>query len=143
MRSFRFAVATVIPIGLVVVWLYATMYIAGFKLNFVTATIGAVSIGVGIDYSIHMTERFREELKRSISSTEAARKAARGTGVALTASAASSIGGFAVMGFAPMPMFASYGLLTAIMIALALIASLLVLPALLTFAAKVEKVTEK
>ncbi len=143
MRSFRFAVATVIPIGLVVVWLYATMYIAGFKLNFVTATIGAVSIGVGIDYSIHMTERFREELKRSVSSTEAARKAARGTGAALTGSAASSIGGFAVMGFAPMPMFASYGLLTAIMIALALIASLLVLPALLTFATKVEKVTEK
>ncbi len=48
------------------------------------------------------------------------------------ASAASSIGGFAVMGFAPMPMFSSYGILTAIMIALALAASILVLPALLT-----------
>jgi predicted RND superfamily exporter protein len=101
-------------------------------LNFVTATIGAVSIGVGIDYSIHMTERFREELRRSRSSAEAARRAARGTGVALAASAASSAGGFVVMGFAPMPLFSSYGILTAIMIAFALAASLLVLPALLT-----------
>ena len=132
MRSIRYAVVTVIPIGLVVTWLYAIMYMFGFGLNFVTATIGAVSIGVGIDYSIHMTERFREELRRSRSSAEAARRAARGTGVALAASAASSIGGFVVMGFAPMPLFSSYGILTAIMIAFALAASLLVLPALLT-----------
>ena len=132
MRSFRYALVTVVPIGLVVTWLYAIMYVFGFGLNFVTATIGAVSIGVGIDYSIHMTERFREELRRSRSSAEAARRAARGTGVALAASAASSIGGFAVMGFAPMPLFSSYGILTAIMIALALTASILVLPALLT-----------
>jgi predicted RND superfamily exporter protein len=131
MRSVRFAIVTVIPIGLVVTWLYAIMYVAGIGLNFVTATIGAVSIGVGIDYSIHMTERFREELKRSSSRSMAARQAARGTGVALAASAASSIGGFAVMGFAPMPLFSSYGILTAIMIALALTASVLVLPALL------------
>ena len=65
MRSLRYAVVTVVPIGLVVAWLYALMYLIGFSLNFVTATIGAISIGVGIDYSIHMTERFREELGRT------------------------------------------------------------------------------
>ena len=132
MRSFKFAIVTVIPIGLVVVWLYGIMHVFGFELNFVTATIGAVSIGVGIDYSIHMTERFREEMNRSILPMDAVRKAAKGTGVALLASAGSSIGGFAVMGFAPMPLFSSYGILTATMIALALTASILVLPALLT-----------
>ncbi|MCH8109315.1 MAG: MMPL family transporter, partial [Chloroflexi bacterium] len=98
MRSVRYAVVTVIPIGLVVAWLYAFMYMAGFALNFVTATIGAISVGVGIDYSIHMTERFREELNRAVNKTEALRQAARGTGMALTASAASSIVGFAIMG---------------------------------------------
>ena len=35
------------------------------------------------------------------------------------------------MGLAPMPMFASYGILTALMIFLALAASLVVLPSLL------------
>ena len=131
MRSIRYAVVTVIPIGLVVAWLYAFMYMAGFALNFVTATIGAISVGVGIDYSIHMTERFREELSRASDKAQALRQAARGTGVALTASAASSIVGFAIMGFAPMPLFASYGFLTAVMIFLALSASMVVLPTLL------------
>jgi len=37
---------------------------------------------------------------------------------------------------APMPMFASYGLLTAVMIAMALTASLLVLPSLLMLVTK-------
>ena len=131
MRSLRYAVVTIIPIGLVVAWLYGLMYLTGFALNYVTATIGAISIGVGIDYSIHMTERFREEMHRTSNKAQALRQAAGGTGVALLASAVSSIVGFAIMGFAPMPMFSSYGILTALMIFLALSASLVVLPSLL------------
>ncbi len=131
MRSFRYAIVTVIPIGLVVAWLYGIMHIAGFSLNFVTSMIGAISIGVGIDYSIHMTERYREELKKNPSKVEAVKRTSRGTGVALLASATSSIVGFVIMGFAPMPIFASYGQLTAVMIFLALVSSLIVLPCLL------------
>lgn len=131
MRSFRYALVTIVPIGLVVAWLYALMFLGGFALNFVTATIGAVSIGVGIDYSIHMTERFREELGRSSSREQALKLAARGTGTALMVSGASSIVGFAILGFSPMPLFSSFGVITALMIFLALTASLLVLPVLL------------
>jgi uncharacterized protein len=130
-RSIRYAIVTILPIGLVVAWLYAIMELAGFALNFVSATIGAVSIGVGIDYSIHMTERFREELGRNATRLAALRRAAHGTGVALLASAGSSIVGFAIMAFAPMPMFSTYGILTALMIFLALVAALVVLPSLL------------
>ena len=142
MRSFRYAVVTIIPIGLVVAWLYGLMYLTGFALNYVTATIGAVSIGVGIDYSIHMTERFREEMHRVSDKVQALRQAANGTGVALLASAGSSIVGFTIMGFAPMPMFSSYGILTALMIFLALLASLVVLPSLLLLVTH-EKVAKK
>ena len=131
MRSLKYAVITVIPIILVVSWTYAVMYIAGFALNFVTAIIGAISIGVGIDYSIHMTQRFREELRKQDSKFDSVRVAARGTGMALLGSAASSVVGFAIMGFAPMPVFSSYGQITAVMIVFALIASLIVLPCLL------------
>ena len=131
MRSVTLAVVTIIPIGLVVSWLYAFMYAAGYSLNFVTATIAAVSIGVGIDYSIHMTQRFREELGRGQGAEEALRAAASGTGVALAGSAGSSVIGFAVMAFAPMPLFSAYGVITAAMIFMAAAAALFVLPSLL------------
>ena len=139
MRSLGFAVVTIIPIGLVVSWLYAFMYLTGYSLNFVTATIAAVSIGVGIDYSIHMTQRFRQELAHQCPPVPALRSAASGTGVALAGSAASSIIGFVVLGFAPMPLFSTYGIISAVMILMAAIASLLVLPSLLLIVARLKQ----
>lgn len=80
-------------------------------------------------------QRFREELAGSTTRLDALRAATAGTGVALVGSTVSSVAGFTILAFAPMPMFASYGLLTAVMIALALAASLLVLPGLLMLVA--------
>ena len=131
MRSLRYAVVSIMPILMVVAWLYAFMYLAGFGVNVVTATIGAISIGIGIDFAIHFTMRYRQEMMTAETRLEALGSAGTGTGGALAASAVSSILGFAILALAPMPMFASYGLLTAVMIAMALTASLLVLPSLL------------
>ncbi len=131
MRSLRYGFVSTIPVILVAIWLYGFMFAVGYSLNVVTATIGAISIGVGIDFSVHFTMRFREELVTASSRLEALRAAGSGTGQALAASAFSSALGFTILAFAPMPMFASYGLLTAVMIVLALAAALGVLPMLL------------
>jgi predicted RND superfamily exporter protein len=93
---------------------------------------------VGIDYSIHVTQRFREELGRYISPAAALRATAQGTGTALLGSAASSVLGFAVMSLAPMPLFSAYGILTAMMILMASGAALLVLPSLLMLVAPIK-----
>lgn len=131
MRSIRYATVTIVPILLVVSWLYGVMYPAGYSINVVSAIIGAVSIGIGIDFSTHFTMRFLEETRRGASKWEAIEAAGAGTGSALFGSALTSVAGFGILAFAPMPMFATYGLLTALMIILALLASLFVLPSLL------------
>ncbi|MEM8706946.1 MAG: efflux RND transporter permease subunit [Actinomycetota bacterium] len=131
LRSIRYGVASIVPITMVVAWLYAVMYLAGFSINLVTATIAAVSIGIGVDFAIHFIVRYREELERHGARETAARIAGEGTGLALVASAASSSVGFGILAIAPMPLFAAYGLLTALMIAMALVATLAVLPAIL------------
>ncbi len=131
LRSLRYGVAGIVPILMVVAWLYAFMYLAGFAFNLVTATIAAVSIGIGIDFAIHFIARYREELGRTGLRAEAVRIAGEGTGLALVASAISSAIGFGILALAPMPLFAAYGLLTALMIVMALIATLAVLPGIL------------
>ena len=131
LRSVRYAFAAVIPIAFVVTGVYAFMYLAGYKINLVTAVIAAIAVGIGIDFSTHFTARFREELATDGQKLEALRRAGVGTGGALVLSATTSVLGFAVMAFAPMPLFATFGVLTAVMIALALAASLLVLPSVL------------
>ncbi len=131
MRSARYALITMVPIILVVAWIYAFMYLANYRINVITATIAAIAIGVGIDYATHFTVRFREEFRGEPSRFPALRRAGEGTGGALALSALTSMTGFLVMATAPMPMFATFGVLTAVMIFFALLVSLLVLPSLL------------
>ncbi len=131
MRSIKYGLAAVTPILLVVGWIYGFMYLFDFKINVVTATIAAIAVGVGIDYSTHFTMRFREEFEEEPSRFPALRRAGEGTGGALAISALSSIIGFSVMAFAPMPIFVTFGTLTAVMIVFSLLVSLLVLPSVL------------
>jgi predicted RND superfamily exporter protein len=131
MRSLKYALITMVPILLVVAWVYGFMYVADYKVNVITATIAAISIGVGIDYATHFTVRFREEFEGEPSRFPALRRAGEGTGGALAISAVTSITGFVVMATSPMPMFSVFGVLTAVMIFFALLVSLLVLPSLL------------
>jgi uncharacterized protein len=131
LRSIRYGLASIVPILMVVAWLYAFMELAGYAINLVTATIAAVSIGIGIDFAIHFISRYREELERTGDRSAAVSVTGEGTGVALVASAASSAVGFGILALAPMPLFAAYGLLTALMIVMALTATLVVLPSVL------------
>jgi predicted RND superfamily exporter protein len=131
MRSIKYGLAAVIPILLVVGWVYGFMWWADYKINVVTATIAAIAVGVGIDYSTHFTMRFREEFENEPSRFPALRRAGEGTGGALAVSALSSIIGFSFMALAPMPIFVTFGTLTAVMILFSLLVSLLVLPSVL------------
>jgi predicted RND superfamily exporter protein len=131
LRSFKYSAVSVVPILLVVALVYGFMYLVDYTINPVTATIAAISIGVGIDFATHFTVRFRQELVGEPSRFPALRRAGEGTGGALILSALTSIAGFLVLGLAPMPIFAVYGILTAVMIACALLVTLLVLPSLL------------
>ena len=135
LRSLRYAFAAVTPIAFVVIGVYAFMYLAGYQINVITAMFAAIAVGVGIDFSTHFTARFREEMALDSRRLEALRRTGTGTGGALVLSATTSVLGFTIMAFAPMPLFATFGVLTAVMIALALAASLLVLPSILAFLA--------
>ena len=130
-RSTRYALISMIPILLVVAWVYGFMYLVGSQINVITATIAAIAVGVGVDYATHFTMRFIEEFEHEPSRFPALRRAGEGTGGALAISATTSIVGFLVMALAPMPMFETFGILTAVMIFFSLLVSLLVLPSLL------------
>jgi predicted RND superfamily exporter protein len=59
-RSLRLAALTMIPVSMVVAWMPLTLGLTGIDLNLITAMIGSIIVGIGIDYGIHMTERIRE-----------------------------------------------------------------------------------
>jgi len=130
-RSLVTALVTTVPILAVVVWLYGMIALAGYGLNLVTVAIAAMSLGVGIDYVIHVVERFREERERGRSVYRSLAVMGGASGLALVGSAVSDITGFAIIAMSPMGFFSVFGLFCATMIALSLIASMLICSAVL------------
>ena len=130
-RSTKQAFVTFVPILVVVVWLYGLMYVAGSSLNIVTVTIATISLGVGIDYCIHVTERYREERDKGRTHNDALSAVGGACGLALLGSASSDIAGFLVIALSPMGLFSNFGIFSAAMIALSLFASLILTTAAL------------
>lgn len=60
-RSIKMASLAMLPLFTVVLWQPILMVGADANVNIFTAMIGTIVIGIGIDFSIHMSERIREE----------------------------------------------------------------------------------
>ncbi len=129
--SATLGVVTLVPVLLVVSWVVGTMYVLGYPLSVLTTIVASITVGIGIDYSIHLGERFRAELDRAASVESAITRAATGTGSALLGSAVTTAIGFGILAFGFFPVLRQFGTITAIMIGYAFLASVLVLPSLL------------
>ena len=130
-RSVKQAIVSLTPILLVVVWLYGLIYAFGYSLNIVTVTIATISLGVGIDYCIHVTERYREEKEKGKNHRQALHGVGGACALALVGSAISDVAGFAIIATSSMGLFNTFGLFSAIMIVLSLIASMVITTAAL------------
>ena len=118
----------VVPIGLVLIWVLGTMALLNIPYNVVTALITALSIGIGVDYTIHVIHRYKEEYAALRDPEAAASRTLATTGSALIGSALTTALGFGMLAFSPLTPFQQFGLLTAITIVYALIAAVLVVP---------------
>ena len=122
---------TLLPVVLSVAWILGTMYAFEIPFNVMTGMITSLTVGLGVAYSIHLSERFNQELEATGSTWEALDRAVTGTGGALLGSAATTVGGFGVLVFAILPPLKQFGLITGLTIIYAFLASVLVLPSLL------------
>ena len=107
--------------------------------------VTALTLGIGIDYSIHMWRRFEVELSRRNNHWDALRASISTTGVALIMSALTTALGFLVLMFSPMPVIQDFGLITAITVFFSLLLALVLLPVIMELSArsKEEQVIEK
>jgi predicted RND superfamily exporter protein len=122
---------TLLPVVFSVSWILGTMYLLDIPFNILTGMITSLTVGLGVAYSIHLSERYNQELERTGSMWDAMQRAVTGTGGALLGSAATTVGGFGVLAFAILPPLQQFGIITGLTIIYAFLASVLVLPSLL------------
>lgn len=130
-RSILLGLVTILPLVFVIAWTLGSMWLIGIPLNVVTVTISAITVGLGIDYSVHVSQRFMEDLDRIGDGICAISVAVNHTGSALFGSALTTVIGFAILSFAIIPPLAQFGQVTALSITFAFLGAVFVLPAML------------
>nr|AIE92326.1 Patched family protein [uncultured marine group II/III euryarchaeote AD1000_21_F10] len=127
---------TMMPVLLVLVWILGTMVAIGYALNVFTILIGALTVGLGVTYAIHISHRFIEEMEHHHSLEKAVNNTVKNTGSALFGAAMTTVLGFGVLFFAILPPMKQFGTMTALTIFYSFLSSVWVLPSILVLWAR-------
>ena len=131
-RQPMLGVIAVAPIVLALLWVLGTMALLDIPYTLVTSMITALSIGIGVDYTIHVIHRYREEFTRLRDPERAAVRTLATTGPALLGSALTTVLGLGVLILSPVLSIQEFGITAAITIAYALIVSIVLVPPAMT-----------
>ena len=126
------AIVPLIPISLIVGWSGGFMYLFELEYTPLTATLGALIIGIGTEFTILIMERYYEELEKASSTKEAIEITLGKMGKPIIASALTTIGGFSALVISDFEILSNFGIMTLVNISLALLSTILVMPALLS-----------
>jgi len=135
-RNFFSSLLPVIVVITSVTWLYGTMGYFNLGISTLAGGVAAIVIGIGIDYAIHLMNRYKYERKHGKKIIEATEEAVVSTGAALIATALTTLAAFFAFLFGKMPEMGRFGTLMIIGIAYALFFTIIGLPALLVIEEK-------
>ena len=126
----------IVPVTLAAVWVVGSMAALGIHWNVLTVMVTALTIGLGIDYTIHMWRKYESLIENNVQPWEALRRTNSTTGAALCLSAMTTAIGFLVLWFSPMPVVRDFGIVTALTVIFSLTMALILLPLLLVYQAQ-------
>ncbi|MCL7412710.1 MAG: RND family transporter, partial [ANME-2 cluster archaeon] len=130
-RDWLKALTPVITMFMVIGWAGGIMYVTGIDYTPMTATLGALILGVGSEYAVLMMERYYEERDKGMNPVEAMQAASSKIGKAIVASGLTTIFGFSALMASPFSMNRNFGLVTVMDVTLALLATFIVFPTII------------
>lgn len=130
-RSLRWGLYCVLPSALAVAINFAVLGWFGIPLGVATSMFAGMTLGIGVDFAIHLLEGWRREQEAGATPSEARARASAVTGPPVLINTIAISLGFGVLMLSQVPANARLGLLTVLGLVDCLIASLLLLPVLL------------
>jgi predicted RND superfamily exporter protein len=134
------SLVVILPVGIAGSWVVGSMAILGLNWNVLTIMITALTVGLGIDYSIHVWRSFEANRNSGLGVWDSMRNMYATTGTALIMSAGTTICGFLVLKLSPIPVIQDFGIVSSISVAFSLILALFVLPGLLAAEVKTSNI---
>ena len=127
-RNLFKALIPILPVVLIIGMSSGLMYLLGIKYTPITATLGALVLGMGTEMTVMLLERYLEERKSGKDKLESMVITVTMIGKAIVTSGLTTVGGFSVLMASQFIILRDFGLMTVINITLALLSTFVILP---------------
>ena len=130
-RSLKLSFIAIVPNFLAAGVVLGGMGLLKIPLDMMTITIAAITVGIGVDHSIHYITRFKREFSKDNDYVATMHRAHNSIGQALFYTAITIIIGFSVLTLSNFIPSIYFGLLTSVAMIAALLGSMTLLPKLI------------
>jgi uncharacterized protein len=138
LRSFRLGLFSMFPNFFPIVLTLGFMGWADIPLDMITILIGSIAIGLVVDDTIHFMHNYQKYYQQTGSPQLAVQHTLDTTGRAMLMTTLILSIGFGVCVFSPMAPMSNFGILTALTLIMALLADLLIAPAIMILLDRIE-----
>ena len=128
--SLKYGLIPLLTIVFGVIWAFGTLVLAGFEVTPSTSGVMAMIMGIGIDFGIQVTKRFRFEL-RTQKREDAMVDTLKNVFYPMTITTIAAVTGFLCLGLGKLPVMKDMGTMMAVGVVFCAIAALTVVPAVL------------
>ena len=130
----RRVLVPLVPVALASGWSALVLFAVRVPLNPMSVTLGVLVVALSTEFSVLLSERYRQERLAGLGTVQALRRSYERTGAAVAASAVTAIAGFGVLALSEIEMLRQFGLVTLIDLSASLLGVLIALPAALMVA---------
>lgn len=128
-KSLRGALTGMLPLLFSMAIIFGFMGVAGIALDIATVLIASITVGAGIDYSIHFVTAYRSFMRQGLSINESISATLTSSGKAIVINVVTIMLGFLVLNFANLIPLQQFGILIALTMLTSGFAALTLLPA--------------
>lgn len=128
--SIKYGLIPLLTIGFGIIWAYGMLVLAGFEITPQASGVMTMIMGIGIDFGIQVTKRFRYEL-RFYRKEEAMVNTISNVFYPLSITTLAAVIGFMSLHLGKLPMMADMGTMMATGVMFCMVAALTVVPAIL------------
>lgn len=143
LKSFKYGILSMVPSVLPIILTASFATMLGVYLDLSTMIVGAMTMGIAVDDSIHVMTRYLAAREEGATTGSAIERAMRESGRAVVFSSMVLVLGFSVLCFASITTVIYVGLFGSIIMTLALLGDLLLLPAILYLVDGADSIPQK
>jgi predicted RND superfamily exporter protein len=129
LRRITAAIAGLVPIAITVACIFGMLALTGYNLNIMTATLSAIAVGIGIDYSIHLLSSIYYYRDRGADRNQSVIQAISTTSRPIMANALGLVIGYSVFFFSPLQIHVHIAAVMWVAMLVSSAAALLLVPA--------------